>query len=270
MEFFILLIIGVFVILYRQSNGGSVYKFFSKTLTSAYNKYAPYSFKTIRDKVKKLGLEYTPSQYMTQVALFAGGAFIVSYLYFYNIVVSLIYIVIAIAVIPYLSFLRYKRIYSEFIFEQIQVYTTNVIMEFTTTQSFVKALEGVVESGVLEDPVRADVQMMIDMAYENGDIEASINYMNDHYDYYITRNMHQLFLQITKEGSRDSKAILDNMLLDIDVLVEGVYRDRSDRSNFHKQFLQYGVMLYLLVMLIQLLLGTDKYAMLLDNPLMVI
>ena len=42
--------------------------------------------------------------------------------------------------IPYLSFLRCKRVYSEFIFEQIQVYTSNVIMEFATTQSFVKSL----------------------------------------------------------------------------------------------------------------------------------
>ena len=270
MEFFILLFIGLFVILYRLNSGGSFYKFINKTISVAYEKYAPYSFKAIREKVKDLGLEYTPKQYMTQVALFAGGAFIISYLYFYNILISILYIVVAVAIIPYLSYLRYKRIYSEFIFEQIQVYTTNVIMEFTTTQSFVKALEGVVESGVLEDPVKTDVQIMIDMAYENGDIEASINYMNDHYDFYITRNMHQLFLQITKEGSRDTKDILDNMLLDIDVLVEGVYRDRSDRANFHRQFLQYGIMLYLLVMLIQLLLGTEKYAMLLDNPIMVV
>jgi hypothetical protein len=31
-------------------------------------------------------------------------------------------------------------------------------MEFNTTQSFVKALEGVVESGILEEPVLSDVQ----------------------------------------------------------------------------------------------------------------
>ena len=40
--------------------------------------------------------------------------------------------------IPYLTYLRSKKVYSEYIFEQIQVYTTNTIMEFQTTQSFVK------------------------------------------------------------------------------------------------------------------------------------
>ena len=38
------------------------------------------------------------------------------------------------------------------------------------------------------------------------------------------------------------------MLLDIDELVEGVYRDRMDRKQFHRQFVQYGVMLYLMIM----------------------
>lgn len=62
--------------------------------------------------------------------------------------------------------MRCKKAYSEFIFEQIQVYSTNVIMEFNTTQSFVKALEGVRDSGVLEEPLLGDVKEMINMSYE--------------------------------------------------------------------------------------------------------
>ena len=143
-------------------------------------------------------------------------------------------------------------------------------MEFQTTQSFVKALEGVYESGVLEDPVKNDVKVMIDMAYQNGDIGESIKFMNSRYDFYMVRNMHQLFLQITKEGSRDSNEVLENMLQDIDMLVEGVYRDRVDRKNFHRQFVQYGLMLYLLIMLVQFLLGVETYLQLLDNTLVVV
>ena len=269
MELIFIVLILLFVILYRLKKGESFYKFLVDTTALAYEKYAPFSFKMVRDKVKAMGQEYTPKQYIIQVALFAGGAFIVSYLYFYNPIVSIIYVALAIAVVPYLSYLRCKRIYSEFIFEQIQVYVTNTIMEFQTTQSFVKALEGVVESGVLEDPVKADVETMIKMAYKNGDVGESITYMNSKYDFYMVRNMHQLFLQITKEGSRDSNEILENMLQDIDMLVEGVYRDRVDRKNFHRQFVQYGLMLYLLIMLVQFLLGVDRYLQLLNNGIVV-
>ncbi len=264
--FLIVLAIAIFVILYRNnSNSNNVYKFINKKIGVIYDKYAPYSFKVVRDKVKELGQEYTPRQYAIQVIVFAVSAAVVTYLYFYNIVVSLIYSALAVLVIPYLTYLRCKRLYSEFIFEQIQVYTTNTIMEFATTQSFVKALEGVYASNVLEDPVKSDVKMMIDMAYENGTIDQSLNYMNSKYDFYIVRNMHQLFLQITNEGARDSGESLENMSQDIDMLVEGVYRDRIDRASFHKKFLQFGIILYLMVMLVQFMLGMETYNQMLND-----
>ncbi len=264
--FLIVLIIAIFIVLYRNnSNSNNVYKFLNKQVGVIYDKYAPYSFKVVREKVKELGQEYTPRQYTIQIIVFAVGAAVVTYLYFYNIVISLVYAVIAVSIIPYLTYLRCKRLYSEFIFEQIQVYTTNTIMEFATTQSFVKALEGVYASDVLEDPVKADVKMMIDMAYENGTIDQSLNYMNSKYDYYIVRNMHQLFLQITNEGSRDAGESLENMSQDIDMLVEGVYRDRIDRAAFHKKFLQFGIILYLMVMLVQFMLGLETYNEMLES-----
>ena len=57
------------------------------------------------------------------------------------------------------------------------------------------------------------------------------------------------------------------MLSDIDILVEGVYRDRSDRANFHRQFITFGVALYGMIALIQLLIGTETYIAMIDNML---
>ena len=232
MELVLLLLIALFVISYRKNDGESVYKFIAKEVTGLYDKYAPYSFKTVREKSIELGEEYTTKQYITQVIIFGATGAGIAYLYFYSIIWAIVYGIAAIAFIPYLAFLRCKRIYSEFLFEQIQVYTTNVIMEFNTTQSFVKALEGVRDSGVLENPILDDVKLMIDLSYQNGTIEESINYFNQKYPYYMVKNMHQLFLQITREGAKDSGESLDNMLLDIDMLVEGVYRDKMDREQY--------------------------------------
>ena len=259
MVLFLLIIIAVVILLYRNYKGQNVSKFITEQVQAVYDKFAPYSYKVVREKTKDLGQEYTARQYLIQVLIMGGFAGIVTYLYFYNLIVSIIYVVIAIAFIPYLSFLRCKRVYSEFIFEQIQVYTTNVIMEFATTQSFVKSLEGVRDSGILEDPVLSDVNHMIDMAYEDGSIDEALKFFSNKYPYYIVKNMHQLFLQITKEGPKDTGESFENMQLYIDTLVESVYRDRMDRANFHKKFLQYGIMLFLLVMLIQYMLGTDSY-----------
>ena len=253
----------IFIILYRSNTGEQAYKFVSVQTSKLYSKVAPFTYKEIRKKIKDLKQDYTLQQYIGQVVIFALGGGIITYLYFYNLIVSIIYGVVAVSAVPYINYLRCKRLYSEFVFEQIQVYTTNVIMEFATTQSFVKSLEGVYSSGVLEDPVKADVKVMIDMAYENGTINQSLEYMNSKYDYYMVKNMHQLFLQITNEGSKDASESLENMSLDIDMLVENVYRDRMDRASFYKKFITFGLILYMLIALVQIMLG-DTYQTMLD------
>ena len=267
-EIILVSLIFIFIVMYRTKRGNSVYSFINEQVNSVYDKYAPYSYKEMRKKIKELGLDYTKRQYFMQVLMFTGIAGAVGYLYFYNLIVCIVYIIIAVAFIPYITYLRSKRQYSEYIFEQIQVYTTNTIMEFATTNAFVKSLEGVVESGVLEDPVLSDVKTMIALSYEKGDVADSINYMNSKYPYYMVKNMHQLFLQVTKEGAKNTEETFDNMLNDIDILVEGVYRDRSDRKQFHSQFLIFGLILYTLIMLIQLILGVDEYINMLDDTIM--
>lgn len=262
----IFLLIGVillFIVFYRSTGGKDIYKEVTSSLGPVYDKIAPYTYKEIRIKIKELGQNYKFKDYLRQIIVFGGIAGAMGYLYFYDIVVALIYAGIAIAFIPYLEYLRCKRLYSEFIFEQVQTYTTNIILDFQTSQSFVKSLEGVYASGVLEDPVKTDVKIMIDLAYKNGTINQSLEYFQNKYDFYMVKNMHQLFLQITNEGAKDSQEALENMSLDIDMLVEAVYRDRIDRANFHKKFIRFGIMLYGMIALIQLLLG-DTYSQLLS------
>ena len=264
-ELFIIIAFVIAIYLYRNYKGENVGKYVLNQVQTMYDKFAPYSFKVVREKTKQLGQEYTPRQYAIQVTLFASFAAVVTYLYFYNLIISIVYALIAVAFVPYISYLRCKKVYSEFLFEQIQVYTSNTIMEFATTQSFVKSLEGVANSGILEDPVLSDVKQMINMSYDNGTIDEALEYMSKLYPYYIVKNMHQLFLQITKEGAQNSADSLENMQLDIDMLVESVYRDRIERASFHKSFLQFGIMLYLLVMLVQYLLGRETYLVLLQR-----
>lgn len=269
-EIIIVGVIILFVFIYRKNTGNNSYKFIARTVGSTYEKVSPYSFRVVREKAKELGQEYTTRQYTIQVVIFGVVAAFVSYLYFYSILWSIIYAAAAIAFVPYLAYMRCKKAYSEFIFEQIQIYTTNVIMEYNTQQSFVKSLEGVRDSGVLEEPLLSDIKEMIQMAYDSGTIDDAVRFMNEKYDYYVVKNMHQLFIQITREGSKDSGEALEGMQMDIDMLVESVYRDRIDRTSFYRQFCTFGIMLYFLVLLVQLLIGNDGYLSLLEEWYVVI
>ena len=42
-------VIAVFIVTYRKKSGENVYKFFAKQVGSVYNKYAPYSFKEVKE-----------------------------------------------------------------------------------------------------------------------------------------------------------------------------------------------------------------------------
>lgn len=264
MELVLMLIIAIFVLSYRQNSGESVYNVVRQTIINVYNKYAPYTYQEVREKSKQLGQEYTPKEYFMQIILIGGLFAVIAYLYFYSITWAIFYCVVAIMFIPYLAYLKNNRVYSEYLFEIIQVYCTNVINEFNTTQSFVKSLEGVYESGILEDPVKSDVKTVIDMSYANGTIDEAVEWFNAKYPYYMVKNMHQLFVQITKEGAQDSGESLENMMMDIDLLVEGVYRDKMDRESSHKKFVTFGICLYFLVMLTQALLDEGNYKSMLD------
>ena len=53
MELIILLAISFFVLMYREYRGQNVYKFIVEQVSVAYDKFAPYSFKVVREKTKQ-------------------------------------------------------------------------------------------------------------------------------------------------------------------------------------------------------------------------
>ena len=69
MVLFLLIIIGVAIILYRNYKGENVSKYITSQVEVLYNKFAPYSFKMVREKAKELGQEFTVKQYTIQVVL---------------------------------------------------------------------------------------------------------------------------------------------------------------------------------------------------------
>ena len=191
-ELFIIVVIVIAIYLYRNYKGENVGKYVAGQLQGMYEKFAPYSFQVVHEKTKQLGQEYTVKQYTLQVAIFAGFAGTVSYLYFYNVVVSVIYVIVTVSFIPYLAYLRCKRVYSEFIFEQVQVYVTNTIMEFAVAQSFVKALEGVlIMTDVREYNIYSPEYVQMEeenkeLKSELTDMRADIDFLKKKYEEGIT------------------------------------------------------------------------------------
>ena len=62
-ELLIIIIIAVAVVMYRNYQGQNVGKYITSQVQVIYDKFAPYSFKMVRDKTKELGQEYKLRQY---------------------------------------------------------------------------------------------------------------------------------------------------------------------------------------------------------------
>ena len=109
MELIILCGLALFAYFYRVTDGknatGQTYKYVTSTIGDLYEKYAPYSFKTVREKTKELGQEYTTKQYVVQVIVFAVVAGGIAYLYFFSLLMAILYAIIAVLFISYLAYL---------------------------------------------------------------------------------------------------------------------------------------------------------------------
>ena len=88
--FVLVAIILIIIVIYRNAAGENFYKYLSTNFGQIYDKIAPYSYKYIRKRIKELGQEYTPQQYLWQIFLFAGAAAIITFFYFYSIIISII------------------------------------------------------------------------------------------------------------------------------------------------------------------------------------
>ena len=101
-ELVCLLVIAIITLLLRKNPGENLYKYVAGKATVAYEKYAPYSFKMVREKAVELGQEFTPRQYLTQVIVLGGLAALVGYFYFYSIIIAIVYAIIA-GIMTYIS-----------------------------------------------------------------------------------------------------------------------------------------------------------------------
>ena len=62
-ELLILIVIAVGIVGYRNYKGQNLGKFVTVQVQQMYDRFAPYSFKVVREKTKELVQEYTAKQY---------------------------------------------------------------------------------------------------------------------------------------------------------------------------------------------------------------
>ena len=121
-ESILIVLLTIFVIISRFGKNDSVNVAVKNGYKKILGKLLPYNFDDVRKKAKELGESFSIKQYIFQFVLFFIGGGGVAFLYFRSLSWALVYGFIATTFIPYLTMLKYNRIYSEYLFECIQIY----------------------------------------------------------------------------------------------------------------------------------------------------
>ena len=75
MEYLFVIAILLFIIVNRLRSGEKFYNYVSGATDRLYDKYASYSFKVIRQKIKDMGMELTPKEYLIEfISLFTSAS----------------------------------------------------------------------------------------------------------------------------------------------------------------------------------------------------
>ena len=69
--FIVCAIIIIFIVVYRMDTGENAYKYVSQQISYAYEQYAPYSSKVVREKVKEFAIK---NQENSMVPIYSGIA----------------------------------------------------------------------------------------------------------------------------------------------------------------------------------------------------
>ena len=92
-ELLIIIVVIGFLAMLKNYKGKNVSKFITTNLQNVYDKFSPYSYRVVKEKTKELGQEYTPRQYLIQVLVIGGFAAVIVTLYFYNLVITIFYVI---------------------------------------------------------------------------------------------------------------------------------------------------------------------------------
>ena len=79
MVLFLLLLIAFIILISRNYSGNNLGKYVIQQASNIYSKYAPYSFKVVREKTKQLGKEFTVKDYLIQIAIFSVATGVINY-----------------------------------------------------------------------------------------------------------------------------------------------------------------------------------------------
>ncbi len=181
---------------------------------------SPIGYKKLKEEIEKQGFTYHGNHYLITTIFFVFGLSFLGLLFELKFVFIVIYIVISLLFVPFITLWHYQYLKQEVNFNNLVIYLQHFIASFKINPKTYVVLSEC--QNLFDDSTNNLLQESLEIVKQGEDVEKGLAKLNKLFPHFITFNLHILVSLIERYGSYEYYDSLEMLQNDTDDLIEDV------------------------------------------------
>ncbi|MDD4643187.1 MAG: hypothetical protein PHG99_06810 [Erysipelotrichaceae bacterium] len=192
---------------------------------------------TAIEKMKQKHYDLKKSSHIIIVALVFS---LFTYTLVHDLLISLVFYLVGLIVMPYIFYASSRRIYKERIFRNIILYCHNMSMILNQSKNVQHALTAVVDD--LDEPLKSDISIIISsLSSSKNEMEEILNVFANKYQYSIIKHLNVIIMYMQYENDNLDVSLLNTFYQDINELSKEVNENMLKRKTLRIQYFMISI-----------------------------
>lgn len=192
---------------------------------------------TAIEKMKQKHYDLKKSSHIIIVALVFS---LFTHTLVHDLLISLVFYLVGLIVMPYIFYASSRRIYKERIFRNIILYCHNMSMILNQSKNVQHALTAVVDD--LDEPLKSDISIIISsLSSSKNEMEEILNVFANKYQYSIIKHLNVIIMYMQYENDNLDVSLLNTFYQDINELSKEVNENMLKRKTLRIQYFMISI-----------------------------
>lgn len=192
---------------------------------------------TAVEKMKQKHYDLKKASYIIIVALVFS---LFTHTLVHDLLISLVFYLVGLIVMPYIFYASSRRIYKERIFRNIILYCHNMSMILNQSKNVQHALTAVVDD--LDEPLKSDISIIISsLSLSKNEMEEILNVFANKYQYSIIKHLNVIIMYMQYENDNLDVSLLNTFYQDINELSKEVNENMLKRKTLRIQYFMISI-----------------------------
>lgn len=192
---------------------------------------------TAVEKMKQKHYDLKKASYIIIIALVFS---LFTHTLVHDLLISLVFYLVGLIVMPYIFYASSRRIYKERIFRNIILYCHNMSMILNQSKNVQHALTAVVDD--LDEPLKSDIRIIISsLSLSKNEMEEILNVFANKYQYSIIKHLNVIIMYMQYENDNLDVSLLNTFYQDINELSKEVNENMLKRKTLRIQYFMISI-----------------------------